>query len=290
MKSTTPIFFLAAIATITSFDATAQEITVSDAAVLLKSEVRLPASEPGIIREVYVHEGDRVAKGDLIVSLDDEKIQLEAQAAAQEAEVARLVSDNDIDARFAEKSTAVAQAELQRALDANKQFAKSVSKSEVDQLQLQLERSALAAEQAARDLEAARLRADLEMARARISMVRAQNMQITAPFDGVVVQLVKEPGEWANIGEPIARVIQLNQLRVEGLVDGRKYGTQIKKGQAATFTVVLPNGQSASFKGTVTFISPEIHPVNGLSRVWAEVENPEFILRPGLRGELKISS
>ena len=144
--------------------------------------------------------------------------------------------------------------------------------------------------QAERDQGVARLRAELELARARISIVRSENMQIKAPFDGVVVQLVKEPGEWVNVGEPIARVIQLNQLRVEGLVDGRKYGTKIKRGQTATFSVVLPNGKSADFQGEVTFISPEIHPVNGLSRVWAEVENPQLILRPGLRGELKIGS
>ena len=202
--------------------------------------------------------------------------------------MAHMVSENDVDARFAEKSSAVADAELERARQAVKLFEKSVSKSELDQLRLTLERSTLAAEQADRDLEAAALRAELQLARAQIGAVRTDNMKIKAPFDGVVVQLVKQAGEWVNVGEPIARVIQLDQLRIEGLIDGRKYGAVIKQGQPASFSVELPDGTTPTFTGEVTFISPEIHPVNGLSRVWAEVDNPQLVLRPGLRGELKI--
>jgi multidrug efflux pump subunit AcrA (membrane-fusion protein) len=36
------------------------------------------------------------------------------------------------------------------------------------------------------------------------------------------------------------------------------------------------------------FVSPEVDPVNGQVRVWAEVENRDGQLRPGVHGKLSI--
>jgi hypothetical protein len=36
------------------------------------------------------------------------------------------------------------------------------------------------------------------------------------------------------------------------------------------------------------FVSPEVNPVNGQVRVWAEVENRGLLLRPGLQAALTI--
>ena len=36
------------------------------------------------------------------------------------------------------------------------------------------------------------------------------------------------------------------------------------------------------------FVSPEVNPVNGQVRVWADVDNKQLTLRPGLRGHLAI--
>jgi len=39
----------------------------------------------------------------------------------------------------------------------------------------------------------------------------------------------------------------------------------------------------------VTFVHSEVNPVNGQLDFWAEIENSDHRLRPGLRGSLKIS-
>jgi multidrug resistance efflux pump len=265
-----------------------EQITDTDAVVQLKCQVTLAASEPGIVSTVHVTEGDSVKQDAPIMSLDDAKIRREAQAASQEAEIALLASENDVDARFAAKSQAVAKSELQRAMQAVKMFAKSVSKSELEQLRLQSERSELAEEQAERDLEQAALRALLEQARAEISAVRMKDMKIKAPFDGVVVEVLKHAGEWVSLGEPIARVIQLDHLRVEAVVNARDVDSTQLQGQPASITVDMPGGTEETFTGKVTFVSPEIDPDSGLTFVWAEIDNPEKRLRPGMRGELKI--
>ncbi len=39
----------------------------------------------------------------------------------------------------------------------------------------------------------------------------------------------------------------------------------------------------------MVFVSPEVDPVNGQARIWAEVENRGGELRPGLHGKLSIA-
>jgi macrolide-specific efflux system membrane fusion protein len=38
----------------------------------------------------------------------------------------------------------------------------------------------------------------------------------------------------------------------------------------------------------VVFVSPEVDPVNGQVRIWAEIDNKSLVLRPGLQGALLI--
>jgi multidrug efflux pump subunit AcrA (membrane-fusion protein) len=52
--------------------------------------------------------------------------------------------------------------------------------------------------------------------------------------------------------------------------------------------VDLPEKGASTFKGKVVFVSPEINPVNGQARVWAEIDNASGLLRPGLRPQMKI--
>ena len=84
------------------------------------------------------------------------------------------------------------------------------------------------------------------------------------------------------------RIIKINPLRVEAFVDGSKYGANLY-GRPARLTAHLPPGDRvAEFHGRVVFVSPEVQPVNGQVRVWAEVENRDLQLRPGTRGTLTI--
>jgi macrolide-specific efflux system membrane fusion protein len=56
--------------------------------------------------------------------------------------------------------------------------------------------------------------------------------------------------------------------------------------------VTLPGEKPTTFRGTVTFVSPEVNPINRQVRVWAEFDNADGRLRPGLAARLtvKVSS
>ena len=49
-----------------------------------------------------------------------------------------------------------------------------------------------------------------------------------------------------------------------------------------------PGDRVADFHGHIVYVSPEVHPVNGQVRIWAEVDNPRLELRPGTRGLLTV--
>jgi multidrug efflux pump subunit AcrA (membrane-fusion protein) len=52
--------------------------------------------------------------------------------------------------------------------------------------------------------------------------------------------------------------------------------------------VAPPGKPEAEYKGRVVFVSPEIDPANSQVRIWAEIDNPQLHLRPGLRGVMTV--
>ena len=114
-------------------------------------QVEVPAQEAGILSRVVIREGAMVEQSDLLAGLDDADAQLERSRAELELEEARRRAENDIKVRVAEKAAAVAAAELQRALDSQTRYPKSVSETEVDRLRLTAEHADLEVEQAEYD-------------------------------------------------------------------------------------------------------------------------------------------
>ena len=62
----------------------------------------------------------------------------------------------------------------------------------------------------------------------------------------------------------------------------------ILQGALCGCEVDLPEKAAAVFAGKLVFVSPEVDPVNNQVRVLAEIDNPESLLRPGLRATLTI--
>ena len=63
--------------------------------------------EAGVLAAVEVREGQLVAAGDLLARMDDTQAQLASKRAQIELDTARVEAANDVDVRFAQKSTEV---------------------------------------------------------------------------------------------------------------------------------------------------------------------------------------
>ena len=265
-----------------------REVVVEDAQLKLISQVRIPAEEAGVLASIDVSEGDLVQRGQEIGFIDDRQALVEAEIAKLEHAIAKIQSENDVDERYARKSLDVSQSELKRSQEANKIYQDSVSQTEIERLRLVTDKSALAIEQSQRDREVAEITESLKRRTIELAALRQANRRIDAPMDGMLVEVFAHPGEWLNPGDPIARIIKMDRLRVEAHLDGKQFGRELN-GCTVNLVVTLPPGDRMElFPGKVVFVSPELQPVTGEVRIWAEVENRDMLLRPGDHGALKI--
>ena len=60
------------------------------------------------------------------------------------------------------------------------------------------------------------------------------------------------------------------------------------EGKSVTFEPSISELRSSVFNGKIVFVSPEANSVNSSVRIWAEIENTDMLLRPGLKGILTI--
>lgn len=333
-------------------------IPVQSALTRVLEEAEIPARDAGVLAKFDIREGDKVTAGQIIGQLDDEDAQLalartvlelaiaakqvdnslpvrtaevlllEAEQDRKQVELTHRIasrkSDNDVSVRHAKKSRDAAKADLDRSLAARKEFAKSVSQTEVDRLRLIVEKHELEIEKAEFEKELADLQKQIEdstileqdqtVERLKLSVDQArlqkevdgltrdlksrlvdqaklhvQRRQIRSPLDGVVVEVFRHRGEWLEPGQRVLRVVRLDRLRVEGFVDAKQVRGEFRDAPVRV-EVELADDVKAKFKGKIVFVSPEVDPVNGQVRVWAEVDNPGLSLRPGLRAEMVIES
>lgn len=252
----------------------------------LVEQAELPARVEGVLAEVIVEEGRLVSAGQLLAKIEDSDARLTESQAAIEAQIAEANAQADYDLQFAVKSVQVAEAELQRAVQSNQNFPKSVSDSELDRLTLLIHRSQLEVAQAQHAHRLAQLTRDSRRTSHQAARERLARHQVTAPFAGMIVTVHRHSGEWVTPGTPVARLLRLDRMRVEGFLPAGQ-ATPALQNQPVQVTVEIPNEASRTFEGTIVFLDPEIDPVNGQVRVRAEIHDPELRLRPGMRASMK---
>jgi macrolide-specific efflux system membrane fusion protein len=263
-------------------------LTVDSVVLRLLEEAEVPAQEAGVVTSVAVREGQRVKQGELLTQIDDEVARLAAEAVQAQYDIARAKAANDVRRRFAKKSLEVSQAELQRSMESIERFAKSVSQSQLDVERLTVQKNQLEAEQADHEHEVATL--EMKAQENELTAARAQvaRRRIAAPFDGVVVQIYVRRGEWVEPGQKALRIINVDRLKAEGFVPSAATVADLS-GKSVSLEV---EGQTATVpvSGTVLFVSPEVDPINGQVRVWAEIDNRDGKLRPGQAAQMVISN
>ncbi len=281
-------FLLSLIAVASSAPALrAGEIEVPSVLIKLIEQVEVPAREAGVLVKVAVQEGEMVAAGAALAQIEDTDAQLVKRQAQLELAGARKQAESDVKVRFAKKSLEVAEAELRRAVDSGKRLAQSVSQSELDRLRLLVQKGTLEIEQAQLEWDLDQITRQLKDNDVQIADNSIKQRRVTAPLAGFVAQVNRHEGEWVQPGQTILRILRLDRLRAEGLVDARAVRGELS-GRKVKLTVQLDGQPPVEFAGKVSFVSPEIDPVNGQVRVWAEIENTRLQLRPGLHGSLVI--
>ncbi len=217
----------------------------------------------GRITEMLVDQGDRVVAGDLLVRLDDDELGqqvaiAQANVEAAEAAVERLEIDK-------ERTTAV----FAQAQSSHRRIEQLVNQNAGTQGDLDKATEALAvavadiarAEAAITEGQKVLVAAEktLEYHRARL-----KDTEIHAPFDGLIVNRRREPGEVVVPGSSILTLISTEELWISAWVDETEM-SRLETGLTAS--VVFRSQTDLSFPGAVVRLGRE-----------ADRETREFIV------------
>jgi macrolide-specific efflux system membrane fusion protein len=262
-----------------SEDSAQQPLAVDSVVLRLFEEAEVPAQEAGVVTAVAVREGQRVKQGELLAQIDDQVARLAAEAVQAQYEIARAKAANDVRQRFAKKSLEVSEAELRRSMESIERFAKSISQSQLDVERLTVQKNQLESEQADHEQQVAIL--EMKAQENELSAARTQvaRRRIVAPFDGVIVQIYVRRGEWVEPGQKALRIVNVDRLKAEGFVPAAGAVAELS-GRPVALEVEGISDDGAP-GGTIVFVSPEVDPITGQVRVWAEIDNREGKLRPG---------
>ncbi len=235
-----------------------------------KVYVNIGANAFAKITRLYVKEGDRVKKGQMLATLDN--IQSGADVAATQA--ALNASRTDMEAAQANVTTSVAEmhqmeAELERAkldydrskgLYDNELIAKSdydAKKAAYDTAQAQLAQSKAKIAQAKAQLDSSQVHIKQNAANLRRVTDVLSKTEYVAPFDGVITNLPVREGETVVVGiqnspgSTLMTIADTSIITAEVKVDETDI-VNVKLGQAADVTIDAFPKQH--FKGTVTEI------------------------------------
>lgn len=217
---------------------------------------RLSAEIDGLVAGIDVDDGDAVAAGDVIVTLDRRMA-----AIARDAARARL---DEARARHAESIRR--HAELQALRDK-----RHIAETEVQ------------AAAAMTDINAAQVRqAEAEAARAAENLARHT---VHAPFDAVVRRKLVETGEWIETSTAIVELVDVAVLRLEVAVP-QFYFNDVTTGSGATVRLdALPE---RSFAASVSRVIPVGDPASRTFRVWIDIPNENGALAPGMSARVKL--
>ena len=266
----------------------AEPIEISDVLITVIERVEVPARERGLITELCAEEGDLVKAGQLLIQIDDADARLAMKRAAIELETARSQAANDVKLRLAKKALELAESEFARGRKSRELFKDSVTDEELQRRELAVDKAKLDIEQAQHERQLAELNAVFSENELAIAQRNVELRRIAAPIGGLVVQVNRRPGEWVEPGLTAIRILRTDRLRAEGFLDAKQLGEELV-GREVTLTTKLAGGNEIEFTGVLRFVSPEINPVDGRVRVWAEIENRDMKLRPGMRGSLRIA-
>jgi HlyD family secretion protein len=261
--------------------------------VSLRDQALVPAPHEGVLMTVSVREGAHLEAGGVIAHLDDTQRRLEHAMATNQRDAAVEKARDQSSVRHAEAAKFVAEAELQSAVAVNQRVAGTHSANDIRRLTLAARKASLLVDKTAAERRVAEIDARGRNVALALAHEQLQRCAVTSPLAGEVIEIFKHAGEWASAGEPVAHVVRLDTLRVEGFVNAADHSPSAVSDRAVRIVVNIGQGKSAEFSGQVVYVRPTLQ-AGEQYLVYADVknraENGHWLLRPGMLAEMHIET
>jgi membrane fusion protein, multidrug efflux system len=123
-------------------------------------------------------------------------------------------------------------------------------------------------------------------AQARVLAERYERTTVRAPIGGVLDDRMVEVGSMVSPGSPVARILDVETVKVVGGVPER-YAGEIQKGDEVVVTLDRLSGRD--FTGIVDFVSAAVDRSNRTFTVEVAVANTGLTLKPGMVANVEIA-
>lgn len=231
-------------------------------------EVEIQPQVAGNITGIFFQDGQRVRKGQKLYTIDPQQYragydQAVANLNVQKANLNRAQKDAD-------RYNTLAQQD-------------AVAKQLVDN--------------ANATLEAARMQVAASQATIQQVATNLKYTTILAPMDGTIgisqvrlgaaVAPGSPPLNTISSDNPIAADLQIDASQIQRFLTLQNQRNVV---QDSTFILLLPNGQSYKYSGSIRIVDRAVDPQTGTLRVRIAFPNPDRQLKPGLNGNVRVKN
>ena len=111
--------------------------------------------------------------------------------------------------------------------------------------------------------------------------------RLKSPINGIVEERLKKVGEYVRPGDDVIRMARFDRLRAKGVLNAETILPHEAKGRMVSIRIRLGELDKA-IPGEISFVAPQINPVDGTYDVWVDFENlSNYAIRPGMTGRLE---
>lgn len=226
--------------------------------------IEIRAKINGYIEKIYVDEGKPVKAGQTLFSITN-------KAFKQELLKAKAMLKTSISEA---KSTEIELQNVKKLSDKN-----IVSKTELEKAQANFEAANARIEEAKANEASANLNLSLA--------------EIKAPFDGTINRIPFKSGSLIDEGTLLTTLSNNKEVFAYFNVSEKEYlgyTTKKENGEKDNITLLLANGQTHKYKGTVETIEGEFNKNTGNISFRAKFPNPDLLLKHGSSGKVQLNN
>ena len=285
------------------------QVVTADALLFPIDQAPIVPKVSAPVFKAFVKRGEKVHKGQLLVTLEAKDLaaaaqekqgnleqQREAYAIATKTSVPEELQKAQGDAQSAKEALDAAQ----KVYDSRKTLLDqgAIARKDFDTAAVALVQAKAQNEQAQRHLAGlqsigheAELKSAAAQLKATEGIAKGAEAQfgyseIRSPIDGVVTDGPWYPGMMPQAGAPLVTVMNLSQMVAKAHIP-QNQAVLLKRGDEATITVA---GADEPIKGKVTLVSPALDPGSTTVEVWVQAPNKEGAMKAGASATVSMTA
>lgn len=220
------------------------------------ARVEVKPETSGRVTSIAFREGQEVRRGQVLVRLDEGKLEAQVEAARAALSRARAEAEN-LRTQLRRNDSLLARG--------------AISQQAYDDVRTSYNTAAARMEEA--------------QANHRLAQQRLEDAVIRAPFDGRVGAREFDLGDYVGVGDPLFTVVDDDPMEIDFAVPERYLGS-LERGTPVDLAVRSVPGRT--FHGVVDFVSPYVDRANRTVALKARVPNPASELRAGQFADVRL--